>query len=446
MGKQKTIPPDTALLDIYFENSPKSPLTSQVPAEHYDFLAYHKKSIYLDIENAHDKLLAILTLWESIQVKNIILYLPDNLIQDDNALEHILHSLLNALHYNIYKETRKVVITHSNKPFKKLQNTIDLILNVQLARKLSMTPPNKATPQYMAKTLKTIFALQPNTSIKILAHKQLKPFGLIRSVGESAANPPRFLVIEHLPNPKLPTVCIIGKGITFDSGGLSLKSYNGIKSMKFDKVGAVNGAIALLQLIQEKVPANLIGLFPFAENAVSQYASRHGDVVTSYSGKTVEITDPDAEGRLVLADALSYSAQYKPDLIIDIATLTGHAERINCWHTGYYFATPEPLKHQFEKLTDEIGERMIPMPTWTEYKEVLNSPVADLVNSPNNGNCSDAFVAALFLKEFVPPQAQWVHIDLSHEYEKDAIPKGNGIRSIVYLVEEWLKTNPSSKK
>ena len=427
---------DTALLDIYFENSPISPLEAQVSSDRYDFLSYHKKSIYLDIEKANEKLLAILTLWENIQVKNIILYLPDKLIEDDNSLEHILHSLLNALYYNIYKETRKVVITHSKKPYKHLQTTIDLIMRVQEARKLSMTPANKATPQYMATALKKLYPT--NTVVKVISGKKLKPFGLIRAVGESASHPPLLVVVEKMVKPSHPTVVIIGKGVTFDSGGLSLKPYNSIINMKFDKVGAVNGAIALQHLIEEKLPVNLIGLFPFAENAVSAQAVHPGDVITSHSGKTVEIVDPDAEGRLLLADALSYSHRYKPDLIIDMATLTGHASKINCWHTGYYFATPDTLKHQFEKLTDEIGERMIPMPTWTEYKEVLNSPVADLVNVPN-GNCGDAFVAALFLREFVPPTAEWIHIDLSHEYGKDAIPRGSGIRSIVYMVEEWLK-------
>ena len=438
MVKQQKIPPDTALLDIYYESSPRSPLETQVPSERYDFLSFHKQSIYLDIDKAHDKLLAILTLWENIKVKNIILYLPDNLIQDDNALEHILHSLLNALHYNIYKETRKVVIAHSQKPFKQLQTTIDLILYIQVARKLSMTPPNKATPQYMASSLKKLFHSLPHTKVKTLAGKQLDKFGLIKAVGDSAKYPPRLTVIEHITKASYPTICILGKGITFDSGGLSLKPYSSIINMKFDKVGAINGAIALLHLITQKLPVNLIGLFPFAENAVSENAARHGDVYTSYSGKTVEITDPDAEGRLILADALSYSSKYNPDLVIDIATLTGHASKISCWHHGYYFATPDPLKHQFEKLTNDIGERMIPMPTWTEYREVLDSPVADLVNTPNN-SCSDSFMAALFLKEFLPPSAQWVHIDLSHEYGKDGIPRGSGIRSIVYLVEEWLK-------
>lgn len=434
----RSIPKDTAVLDIYFNNSPRSPLEKKVPSERYDFVSYHKKSIYLDIENARDKIVAILALWESIQVKNIVLYLPDALLEDENALEHILHNTMNALYYNVFKETRKVVIAHSKKPYKKLQNTIDLILQIQEARKLSMMPANKATPHYMAQHFKKMFSSLKDTSVKILSGKQLNPFGLIQSVGQSAENPPRLVIVERIVNPAYPTVCILGKGITFDTGGLSLKPSYAIINMKFDKIGAVNGATALYHLIKENVATNLVGLFPFAENAVSDKATRPGDVITSYSGKTVEIVDPDAEGRLILADALSYASKYKPELIIDIATLTGHASRINCWHRGYYFAEPEPLKHLFEKLTDEIGERMLPMPTWTEYREVLNSKVADLVNVPN-GNCGDAFVAALFLREFVPKQTEWIHIDLTHEYGKDAIPVGGGIRSIVYLVEEWLK-------
>ena len=184
---------------------------------------------------------------------------------------------------------------------------------------------------------------------------------------------------------------------------------------------------------------HLIGVFPFAENAISDKAYRPGDVFKSVIGKTVEIANPDAEGRLILADAFGHLHKMvkSPDLVIDIATLTGHAESISCWHCGYFYATPDHLRYDIEKLSDDIGERMIAMPTWDDYGNALKSNVADLSNSPTD--CGDAQVAAMFLKEFLPPKTKaWVHIDLAHETD-GGIPHGNGIRTIITTVDAHLR-------
>lgn len=439
----KKIPKDTAVIDVLYDTpTSDSYIKSLVPSERYDVVSIQKRNIYLDIEKVEDKVVASRVLWEQIGVKNVAIFISNKLLLQDNSLEHVLSTIVRAIFSNIYKDTSKIIITHEGtKKSAILQNVISLIQKVQLARKISMEPANIATPEKIAKTLQGYFKKVPNVSTRILKSKYLHKhgFGLIEAVGKGAKNPPCMLVVERIINKNLPTICIIGKGITFDSGGLSIKPYSSIIKMKFDKIGAVNGAFSLLHLLE--LPdvykkANLVGLFPFAENAVSGTSVHPGDVVKSYLGQTVEILDPDAEGRLVLSDALGYSHRYHPTLIVDIATLTGHASRINCWHYGYYFAQPDNLKIRYEKLTDEIGERMIPMPTWGEYREILNSTVADLVNSPNK--CSDAFVAALFLKEFVPKGADWVHIDLTHEHQ-NGIARGNGVRSIVYLVEDYLR-------
>lgn len=437
----KHIPDNTAILDVYFnKDMDDSYLKGKVPGERYDFLSYYKNKIYLDVIKSQNKFLAVKDLWKTINVRNIIVCISSTLLDDDNALEHILSSIIQKFFYNVYKESGTITVTHAgNKKSPILENVLSMLDKVQLGRKIAMIPANKATPEYMAKIIQKLFKVY-HVKTKLLNHSYLKKhkFNLINAVGAGAKNPPCMLVVEKIIDKKYPTVCIVGKGITFDSGGLSIKDSTSIMNMKLDKIGAVNGAIALLHLVQLNKQVNLVGLFPFAENAVSEHAVHPGDVFSSYLGKTVEILDPDAEGRLIMADALGYAHKYKPDLVIDIATLTGHADMINCWHFGYYFAKPEPLKHRFEKLTDAIGERMIPMPTWSEYKEVLQSTVADLVNSPNS-SCSDSYVAALFLKEFIPPDCEWIHIDLAHEYnEATNITNGNGIRSIIYLVEDYL--------
>lgn len=394
-------------------------------------LTYRPKTIYADIKESEQKLSAFKVLNDK---KRFVIQVPHNIPKEN--LEHILASVMVVLSNNEYKNPVKIVVTHpGNKKNPGIEHTIALLKRVQFARTISMFPGNLGTPKNMAKILQKEFSCKT----KILTHTYLYKhgFNLIRAVGESAKNPPCMLVVESIVKESYPTVCILGKGITFDSGGLALKTGSSINFMKYDKLGAVHGAMALAYLVENCKGVNFVGVFPFAENAVSDRAVRPGDVIKSFSGKTVEITDPDAEGRLILADALAYSKKYKPDLIVDIATLTGHAEVINCWHSGYYYALPGENKLIFEEVSEKIGERMLPMPTWSDYSDILKSSVADLVNLPNNG-CADSFVAALFLKEFLPEETEWLHIDLAHEYNRNtSLPKGNGMRSIVAFVNAW---------
>jgi len=439
----KHIPKDAAILDIYYNGQEKvSPLSKLVPINHYEYISIRKESMYLDMDKMVSKIGAADLLWETFNIFKIYIYIPDSLLYTDNdVLEFTLASCIRSLLSNIYKAKNEIIITHDGKENAAVKNIISMIEKVQAARMMSMLPANLATPELIAKRLQGMFKKIQGVKTAVLGKTYLEKhkFGLILAVNAGSNNKPCILTVERQVNPKNPTVCIIGKGITFDSGGLAIKPIRSMKDMKFDKIGAVCGAMALMHLIE--LPAlkhvNLVGVFPFAENVISSGAVKPGDVIRSFSGKTVEITNPDAEGRLVLADAFAYSARYKPDIVIDIATLTGHAEYINCWHNGYYFAQPESMKHLFEKRTNDIGERMIPMPTWSEYREVLQSTVADLLN--DSDICDDSFTAALFLKEFLPAEcAKWLHIDLSHE-KKNRIPLGNGIRSIIDIVTNMYK-------
>jgi len=432
----------TGVLDVLFEKDTNEGYTkSLVSEDRYFTLSFKKDTLYTDVEKADSKIAIARELWKEFQIDTVIINLPSALLYDKIALEHILSNIVRSFFVNIYKETSTIIVTHSGNAFNDLvKDNASMIRKVQAARLMSMLPANEATPEKIAIRLQKFFKKIPKVTTKVLKHTYLykHEFNLIRAVGEGAINPPCMLVVERIVSPKYPTVCIIGKGITFDSGGLAIKSYKGIIKMKFDKIGAINASMSLLHLLENKEMdhVNLVGIFPFAENAISEKAVHPGDVVKSYLGKTVEIIDPDAEGRLILADALAYARKYHPTLVIDIATLTGHAEKINCWHYGYYFARPDSLKREFETLTNDIGERMIPMPTWDDYNEILKSPVADLINSPSK--CSDAFVAALFLKEFVPEKSDWIHIDVTHEFDGN-VPKGNGIRSIIAIAKQAIQ-------
>lgn len=435
------LPLTGVLVDIYYNHIETiSNLGKTIPVNRYDFVSFREESIYLDVDKMMKKLQASITLWDSLNINKIYIHIPNVLLTKDmDELEFILSSIVRTIFTNIYKTSTEIIITHDGNENDKLKNIISMIQKVQVARLLSMLPANLATPEKIAKRIQTLYKNVSKTSTRILNKSYLEKhkFGLLLAVNKGSKNKPCVLVIERKINPKNPTICIVGKGITFDSGGLAIKTLRSMKDMKYDKIGAVNGAISLLHLLEMKdlQHINFIGIFPFAENVISENAILPGDVITSLSGKTVEIINPDAEGRLILADAFTYANRYEPDLLIDIATLTGHAESINCWHNGYFFAEPENLKQLFEKRTNEIGERMIPMPTWGEYREVLNSTVADLINDSNV--CDDSFTAALFLKEFLPNNCKWLHIDLAHEIT-GRIANGTGIRSIVDIVDKYI--------
>jgi leucyl aminopeptidase len=314
---------------------------------------------------------------------------------------------------------------------------------IQRAKDLAMTPANVATPMCLAKRIKSMFQREKHVRCHLYDTDALtrKKCGLILAVGQSAKNKPCVLTLERPAVVKAEsskTVCLVGKGVSFDSGGLSLKSFEGMVDMKYDKIGAVY--IAHLYQLLVRDPAfekhHIVAVLPFAENAVSAAAVHPGDVITSYSGKTVEITDPDAEGRLLLADAFGIAGEYKPDVVMDLATLTGHSDSINCWHKGYVYCQPESLRFKIEKFTNKIGERMLTMPCWPEYATVLKSNVADYTNSPMD--CDDAFTAALFLREFLPKTAHtWIHVDLAHEFD-DHVPAGNGIRALHTIAHQLL--------
>lgn len=399
-------------------------------------LSFSKESIYTDVREASNIIKSHTTLWK----KDIALYVPKSLLAEETLLEHILSSLARYILGNIYKSKCTILITHDGSSYNEnLKRIISIINKIQVARKMGMMPPNKGTPMKMSKQIAKLFNDSiPGVKTQILNEKYLRTNGynLIYSVGKSARSRCCMLVIERMKNKTGKTICILGKGITFDSGGLSIKPINGMDKMKYDKTGAVNGSMALLQLMEELPDTNLVGIFPFAENAVSENSTHPGDVIKSYLGKTVEIIDPDAEGRLVLADAIGHAHKYKPDLIIDIATLTGHAERINCWHNGYCYVRPENLKLQFEKISNNVGERMLTMPSWDDCSYVLKSTVADLTNSPKE--CGDSFVASLFLKEFLPANTDWIHIDIAHNLVAESIPKATGIHTIVAIVKHYV--------
>jgi leucyl aminopeptidase len=289
------------------------------------------------------------------------------------------------------------------------------------ARDLIHTPANIKTPLWMAQEAKKI-AEEKGLSISILAGKELAQFGGLRAVGNSSPKPgPRFIEITYIPKGKarsataLPHVVIVGKGITFDTGGISLKRpYEFMTAMKSDMAGAA-AALATISALPDLQPqVKVTVLMMCAENALSGTSQRPSDVITQYGGTTVEIINTDAEGRLVLADGLAYAVEkLDPDYLFDIATLTGSATLGLGRQYAALYTRDEKLAKELVSVGESSGERVWHMPLIDDYQDSLESDVADLNHAADKGDYSAGSVtAALYLEHFVG-ESRWVHLDIA---------------------------------
>ena len=316
-------------------------------------------------------------------------------------------------------------------------------------RDLIHTPSNVKTPLWLADEAVKI-ARDSGLEIKVLSGKELAQFGGLRAVGNSSPNPgPRFVEVSYHPRGRkksagtLPHVVIVGKGITYDTGGVSLKRpWEIMAPMKSDMAGAAAalGAISALPYFQPQVQVTV--LMMLAENALSGTSQRPSDVITQYGGKTVEVLDTDAEGRLVLADGLAYAvANLKPDYLIDIATLTGAATLGVGRQYAAMYTRNEKVAKSFADAGERSGDRVWHMPLVDDYKAALESPIADLSHVTSKKKFSAGSVtAALFLEHFVADHT-WIHFDIAgagrSESDSGENPKGgNGFG--VRLLIEWL--------
>ncbi len=285
--------------------------------------------------------------------------------------------------------------------------TIDAIF---LIRTLINRPANLLTPADLASQAQTIAKKNGATFKEIIGDNLLKEnYPLIHTVGKAATTPPRFVEITW-GDPKHFHLVLVGKGITFDTGGLHIKTGHYMNLMKKDMGGAAHALGLSAWIMDQKLPIHLTLCLPIAENAIAGNAMRPGDIVRSRSGLSVAIEDTDAEGRLILADALTRAAELTPDLIIDFATLTGAARVALGTDLPALFTNREAHQETLMNVVKETLDPLWPLPLWAGYKESLKSPVADLQNistSPQGG----AITAALFLQKFVGT-TPWIHMDM----------------------------------
>ena len=309
---------------------------------------------------------------------------------------------------------------------------------VSFARDLVNTPSNELTPTELLRTARTLRGKM--ISISSFTRRQARDKGLNAFVAVSMGSheEPRFIVIKYRGGGKK-RVALIGKSITFDSGGISLKPSEGMEKMKYDMAGGAAVLAVLRYLRESRLPINVIAILPATENLPGGSATRPGDIVRAYNGKTIEIINTDAEGRLTLADAISYAKKYRPDVIIDIATLTGACSVALGNEAMALMSNNEDIVSLLKRTSEKTGERIWQMPLYDEYREYLKSDVADIKNT--GGRTGSLVTAGYFLKEFAG-DTPWVHLDIAStawvDKDRPCCPKGaTGVA--VRLTIEFLK-------
>jgi leucyl aminopeptidase len=313
-----------------------------------------------------------------------------------------------------------------------------------MAASIQNVPANVATPEVVAAHLAAWFAKTKGVQATILRQHDIVKEGmqLVNAVGSGASAPPCVLVIRAKRSRAGPTVALLGKGVTYDSGGLSLKPQPAMYGMHGDKSGAAIAAAVFHHAVTHmaELPCGeLVAVIPLVENAVSGSSMRPNDVYTAANGTTVEIVDTDAEGRLILADALAYSARFKPHVAIDFATLTETGSLMHPDLAACYFTANEGLHTAIQHAAACTGERCWRMPAWTEDGDRhIVSEVADLRNAGWQVQ-ADGYLAALFMLQFVPRGAAWAHIDVSRNQATDGGPfVGTCVQLGIQLLEDML--------
>jgi leucyl aminopeptidase len=304
---------------------------------------------------------------------------------------------------------------------------------VALAKDLGNLPGNVCHPGYLADTARAL-GKEFKLKVEVLEREDMKKLGMgsALSVGQASAQPCKFIVMHYRGGGKAKPVVLIGKGVTFDTGGISLKPGANMDEMKFDMCGAASVFGAMKTIARLELPINVVALIPAAENMPGGNASRPGDVVTSMSGQTIEILNTDAEGRLGLADALTYAERFNPECVIDVATLTGACVIALGNVTSGLFANDDALAEQLLESGNDTGDRAWLLPMFDEYQDLLKSNFADMSNL--GGRPAGAVTAACFLKRFAN-NFKWAHLDIAGTNAVSGDAKGATGRPVPLLTE-----------
>lgn len=309
---------------------------------------------------------------------------------------------------------------------------------VYFARDMISAPSNEMTPSIMAQKAREA-AKRKNVTCTVLDRKKMQELGMnaLLAVASGSREEPKFIILEYAGGGKKDApVVLVGKGLTFDSGGISLKPSDKMEEMKTDMSGGAAVMGAVIAAADMRIPLNIVALIPASDNMPGGSAFKPGDILKSYSGKTIEVLSTDAEGRLLLADALAYAAKFKPEAVIDLATLTGACVVALGDDVIGMLGTDEKLKKEINRAAQTTGELVWELPLWEQYHELIKSDIADYKNAGNRS--AGTITAAAFLSKFVGDYP-WVHLDIAGpawaDKDKPYIPKGASGIGVRLLVE-----------
>ena len=309
---------------------------------------------------------------------------------------------------------------------------------VTLARTLGDLPGNICTPTYLAEQARALGRKSRNLKVQVLEEKQMQELGMgaLLSVSRGSRQPAKLIVMEYQGGAaNARPVVLVGKGLTFDAGGISIKPAAAMDEMKYDMCGGASVLGAMAACVEMALPINLVGVIPSSENLPDGEANKPGDIVTSMSGQTIEVLNTDAEGRLILCDALTYSERFNPAAIIDIATLTGACVIALGAHASGLLGNDAKLTEELLKAGVECGDRAWQLPLWEEYQSQLDSNFADMANV--GGRSAGTITAACFLSRFTK-KMKWAHLDIAGTAWKTGTEKGSTGRPVPLLVQFLL--------
>ena len=426
--------------------------TRSLPAKRIALMGLGKKN-ELNLEKIRNAFAKVMQHLRGLNIKDAATTIDWNLLPDKK--EKIIAAVAEGAGLGLYqytpyktvgrdkfKEMRQLEIVVEPKDYSVILDEIkktNIITDaVYFARNLISAPANEMTPTIMAAHAGKI-AKRKNVSCRVLDRGKLKILGMNALLGVAAGSrqPPKLIILEYAGGKKGDApIALVGKGLTFDCGGISIKPAEKMDEMKTDMSGGAAVMAVVMAAADLKLPVNIVGLIPATENMPGGSALKPGDILKSYSGKTIEVLNTDAEGRLILADALSYASKYKPAAIIDIATLTGACIVALGDDVIGMLGTDEQLKKEINKAAQTTGELVWELPLWESYSELIKSDIADYKNS--SGRTAGTITAAAFLGKFVGDYP-WVHLDIAGPAwttkDKAYIPKGASGVTVRLLVE-----------
>ena len=309
---------------------------------------------------------------------------------------------------------------------------------IKLTRDLANRPSNICTPTHLAEQAQALVKDNKSIKVKVLEAAEMEKLGMnsLLSVAQGSNEPAKLIVIEYRGDRKGgKPVVLVGKGVTFDTGGISIKPSAAMDEMKFDMCGAASVLGTITSVAELNLPLNVIGVIPATENMPSGKATKPGDIFTSMSGQTIEVLNTDAEGRLILCDAITYSEKFNPDTVIDIATLTGACVIALGAHASGLLSNHNPLAKDLLHAGEKSGDRAWQLPLWEEYDKQLESPFADMANI--GGRDAGTITAACFLSRFAA-KLHWAHLDIAGTAWTSGKNKGATGRPVSLLVQYLL--------